>query len=337
MPRTSPLRLEQIADRSTLTLAFGRAARGRSGQRAVEAFRGDLEGSLRRLQEGLLSGDAPQGRFTRFEVHDPKRRTIEAPCFPDRVVHHAMMAHMAPFLDRTLVADTFACRPNKGTLAAVRRAQHHQQRWPFWVKVDVRSYFHSIDHDILLGLLSRRFRASDVITLCERVLSRREGALGVGLPIGSLCSQHFANLYLDGFDRFLLQTLRVPGMVRYMDDVIWWCHSREQARDTLAAAMGWVAGERLLQLKPNVRIGRGADPLPLCGFQVERGRLGLSRRRRRRLVAALRRAERAFRLGQIGALGLVSRADSALAIGAHADALGWRRRVLAARPTLEAK
>jgi RNA-directed DNA polymerase len=335
MPRTSPISLDEVASLDTLSLAFGRAARGRGGRGPVEAMRADLHRALPALAEGLRAGTAPLGLFSRFEVRDPKRRLIEAPCFADRVVHHAMMAHMGPVIDKGLIDDTFACRVGKGNLAAARRAQQQQRRWPWWVKVDVRAYFHSVDHGVLLDLLARRFRRPCLLGLCGRVLARRQGPPGLGLPIGALTSQHFGNLYLDGLDRFLSQGLRVPAMLRYMDDVVWWARSRAEAEDSLAAARAYLLQQRGLVLKPSARVGRQADPLPLCGFQVRRGRMGLSRRRRRRLVAALRRAERGFRRGLLSPGALVRWADAALAIGAHADALGWRRRVLSARPPLE--
>ena len=60
-----------------------------------------------------------------FRIHDPKPRLIHAPAFRERVLHHALMAHAGPVLDRALVFDTYACRVGKGTLAAVRRCQQH--------------------------------------------------------------------------------------------------------------------------------------------------------------------------------------------------------------------
>lgn len=65
-----------------------------------------------------------------------------------------------------------------------------------------------------------------MLALCKRILAQRPGPQGRGLHIGALTSQHFANTYLDGFDRFLLEQQRVCAMVRYMDDVVWWCQKQ---------------------------------------------------------------------------------------------------------------
>jgi hypothetical protein len=121
------------------------------------------------------------------------------------------MLHVGPVLERALVDDCYACRLGKGSLAAVRRAQHHLQRFPWFVKTNIRAYFASIDHHRLGQLLGRRLKDPAVLALCKRILAQRPGPQGRGLPIGALTSQHFANTYLDGFDRFLLEQRKRPS------------------------------------------------------------------------------------------------------------------------------
>ncbi len=98
------------------------------------------------------------GHFQSFRILDPKPRLIHTPCFRERVLHHGLMVQMGPILDRSLISDTVACRPGKRTLAPVRRAQHHARRSPFYVKVDMRSYFDSVNHYTLETRLARRFK-----------------------------------------------------------------------------------------------------------------------------------------------------------------------------------
>lgn len=336
MPRRSAIDVAAIANMETLAGAFWQAARGKHDAPDVMRFAADLGGELARLGADIVEGRAPEGRWTTFTIRDPKERRILAPCFRDRVVHHAMMAHLGPVLERSLIDDTFACRQGKGTLAAVQRAQQHVRRFPWFVKVDVRAYFASIDHDILLALLRRRFKRSSVLDLCARVLERAPLPPGRGLPIGALTSQHFANAYLDGLDRLLLETLKVRAMVRYMDDVVWWCDSATQAKETIAAAQSYVMRERRVELKPNAMIGRSAHGLPFLGFRVLPGTLRLSLRRRRRYAAARARWERSFADGRIDARALQEGYAAALAITAHADARAWRARDLARRPSVDA-
>lgn len=221
-------------------------------------------------------------------------------------------------------------------LAAVHRAQHHLRRFPWFVKADMRAYFASIDHAPLRALLRRRFSNPWLLRLCDRVLARTPDGPGRGLPIGALTSQHFANAYLDALDRHLLETLGVCGMVRYMDDALWWCNSRQEARESLRSARRFVLEARGLELKACAQIGRSVDGVGFLGFRVRRGTLGLSRRRRVRYARARARAEAAFRAGTIDAVGLQRAYAAALAITAHAESTAWRRGELRARPPVDA-
>lgn len=336
MPCRSPVTLADVTTLDTLTSAFWQASRGKSEREDVRHFASYLHASLGQLANDILCGRAPEGRWTSFQIHDPKPRRILAPCFNDRVLHHALMMHMGPVLERALVDDTFACRRGKGTLAAVLRAQHHVRRFPWFVKADARAYFASIDHAPLRGILHRRFKDPGLLALCDRILDRTPDPPGRGLPIGSLTSQHFANAYLDVLDRFLLEKLRVRAMVRYMDDVVWWCDSREAAKETLAAAKAFAAATRGIELKPSAMIGRSTQGLPFLGFRVLAGTLRLSLRRRRRYTAARRRWESAFVDGLVDARGLQAGYGAALGVTAHAEATAWRTAELARRPTVDA-
>lgn len=336
MPRRSAVGLSEVASLDTLATAFWQASRGKQHHADVQRFAANLDVELVELARDIIYGRAPEGRWTQFYIYDPKLRQILAPCFRDRVVHHALMLHMGPVLERALVADTFACRPGKGTLAAVLRAQHHVRRFPWFVKADVRSYFASIDHAPLRGVLRRRFKDPGLLAMCDRILERTPLPPGRGLPIGALTSQHFANAYLDVLDRYLLETLRVSAMVRYMDDVVWWCDTRDEAKRTLAAARAFVLRERTVELKPTAVIGLSERGLPFLGFRVLPGALRLSLRRRRRYTAARSRWETAYAAGVVDACGLQAGYSSALAITAHADATAWRVAEMARRPTIDA-
>lgn len=333
MPRRSKVTLAHIAEFDTLSHALWRTRRGGRGDLPPGT---DPASWLAELGNDLRSGRAPEGRFLAFEIHDPKRRSILAPCFRDRVAHHAMIVHLGPVLERALVDDTYACRVGRGSLAAVRRVQHHLRRFPWFVKADMRAYFASIDHERLLAVLHRRFANRGVLRLLAATLERSPmGETGRGLPIGSLTSQYFANTYLDGLDRYLLEHLRVQGYTRYMDDWVWWCPCRDEARRTRDAVIAWAQSERGLEVKSPVQIGRSEQGVSFLGFRVRRGSLRLSRRRKRRYAAARRKAERAY-LEDGDAMKLQAAYDAALAITLHADATSWRRRELQARPPLEA-
>lgn len=320
----SAVDLAAIADWNTLTAAYHRAALGKTDRAEVQRFQATLYRQLAALREDILAGNPRLHPMREFRILDPKPRLIHAPVFRDRVLHHAVIAHAGPELERSLVFDTYACRLGKGTIAAVQRCQHFARRYPWYGQIDIKSYFANIDHQILAGLLERRFKNRGLLAFLRRMVAAHTAEPGNGLPIGALTSQHFANFYLDGCDRFLLESRKVRGMVRYMDDTVWWAESKEAVRDTLKAVRDFLQVHRRLEIKQPVRIGRSALGLSFCGFRILPGAILLSRRRRQRYAAVRARWERAFSTGQIDARGLQAGYASALGMTAAADARTWR-------------
>lgn len=201
MPRRSGVGLTAVANHDTLARALWRAAKGKRHRPEVARFLANTERELAALQRDILAGDVEVGIMRSFTIRDPKPRTIHALQFRERVLHHALMEVVGPVLERALVADTFACRLGKGSLAAVVRAQQHIRRFPWYVQIDIRAYFASVDHARLQRALRRRFKNAGLLALCDRIISAFAVTPGRGLPIGALTSQHFANFYLDPLDR----------------------------------------------------------------------------------------------------------------------------------------
>ena len=323
--KRSRVSLEDIADWETLNIAFGRAALGKRGRGDVEAFRADLDRNLGHLRQSLLDENYAPGPMRSFSIRDPKPRMIHAPAFRDRVVHHALMAHMGPVLDRSLIADSYACRVGKGSHAAVARAARLSRRADWFIHADIGQYFASVDHGVLIGQLERKFSDHGLMRLVGRILAAHHP--NSGLPIGALTSQNFANFHLGEVDRLISEHSCSLGYVRYMDDMVWWADNAEACRDVLHDLRAKLAEMRLaLKLGPEPR--RSRDGMTFCGFRVFPGRVLLAKRARRRFMGQLSAAECAFQAGQIDEAELQQRVDPVLATIAHADAREWRRSLL---------
>lgn len=326
------LDIEAIAQWDNLVVAFHRAAMSASNHQPVTEYRRRLEYELGGLRRGLLNGDYPVGRMRCFSIHDPKPREIHAPVFEERVLHHALMAQVGPVLDRALVDDTFACRKGKGTHAAVRRCQQHLRRFPYFVQVDIEAYFANIDHMILTGLLQRKFKDAGLLAFLARVIQAYEHTPGKGLPIGALTSQHFANYYLAGLDRFLSNHTRVRGMVRYMDDVIWFCEGAAQAREQLAAVDYYLFDKLKLCRKQNFRSGPSPRGTLFCGYRILPGAVLLSRRKKRRYHERRKFWEQACLNGDISIHKLQHCIAAVIGMTQLADVVSWRKAQLARHP-----
>jgi len=326
------IRLADIAAIDNLTLAVWKASRSKRHRPDVIRFTTQLDQHLKQLAQDILQANVPYARYREFHIHDPKERLIHAACFEDRVLHHAIMNLAEPVFERTLVPTTYACRPEKGVHRAVAQVQANLLRYPWYVKTDISGYFPSIDHQILQGLLQRRFKGGDFLSLLWRIIDSYHAQLGKGLPIGSLTSQHFANYYLDSADRFLLEHLKVQAQVRYMDDTLFWCNSRAEANEKLAALREYLRVERQLQIKPNSQINRSNVGVTYCGYRILPGAILLSRRKRQRYQQLRRQWEQAWLNGQITELALQQVYQSAYAITLHADSQAWRKQNLQLYP-----
>jgi hypothetical protein len=326
MMKRTTIRLEDIASWHNLTVAVERAARGKRYNPEVMAFLEHCDDNLRLLQAQILDGTVSVGVMTRFHIRDPKPRVIHAPCFRERILHHAVMAYVGPELEQALIDDTFACRIGKGPLAAVHRCQQHLRRFPWYAKLDVRQYFANIDHTVLLQHLWRRVKSPPLLALLERIIEAHHDSPGKGVPIGALTSQAFANFYLNPLDRFLLERCRVAGLVRYMDDFVFWEGSRANVRDIVRRAGDFLQDELKLIAKDTLQVNQSVRGLTMCGYRIFAGVIRLARSRRKRYVRAKRYWEHQFHAGRINARGLQRGYAAALAITAHADAASWRRR-----------
>ena len=276
-----------------------RAARGKRRKLGIARFLADLEPEILALQRALRAGTWRPGRPTTFEIHDPKRRTITAAPFPDRVVHHALIDVLEPVLDARMIEDSFACRRGKGTHAALDRGQRLLGRFGWFLKLDVAGFFGSLDHGVVLETLQRVLKDRAVLELCETIV-RAGGPHGTGLPIGNLTSQWFANLTLDRLDHHVKERLGVRGYLRYMDDFVLFADTKPELSSARAALEAFLATPLHLRLKERATIlAPASEGLPFLGWRVYRGMRRLRPQNLRRVKARLRRRGWQLRTGEI--------------------------------------
>lgn len=288
---------ERIFAFDTLLEAFWRARRRAAASDEVRAFEGELFESLARLRRQAWDGSLELGRFRSFEICDPKRRRIHAPVFEERVLHHAVCSIIGPRIERSLIDRTYACRKGLGTHAALGAARALARTNPFVAKLDVRGYFDSIDHDVLLERLERLFKDARLLRLLERIVRSYQVSVGRGIPIGSLCSQTFGNLYLAPFDRVASADPGVGAYVRYMDDALVFGDSKAGVARSARAAMA--ATHALGLTWKAVHVFAVARGFPFLGWSIAPHGARLTAARKRRARARLRGLGRAWDRGRI--------------------------------------
>lgn len=325
--KTSRLTLEEIADWQNLCVAAWRASRGKRSRPEVAAFFERFERNISELGEDIRNGRLSLGMARRFLIRDPKVRLITAPCFRERVLHHAVMGPVAPVLQRAMVDDTFACIPERGTLKAVNRAQSHGRRFLWFVKMDIRRYFPSIDHVRLNAALRRRFRNPGIHQLFQQIIDAYPDQPGRGLPIGALTSQWFANYYLDPLDRFLLSDGRVRGIVRYMDDFAFWTNDSRAATDLVPRIREFLRDALGLAAHDDAPVQRSSQGISMCGYRVYPGIVRIAASRRRRFRKSLSDWEDRWRAREIDGLKLQRVADSIYGMTTGAATRSWFDRI----------
>lgn len=326
-------------------LAAARAAlRGKRGSAPGATFLADLEHEVVALQRELRAGDYQPGAYHYFAIQDPKPRVVACAPFRDRVVHHAIVRVVEPLFERRFIEDSFACRRGRGTHAAMRRAAGFARRFAFVLECDVRRYFASIDHEILLGQVARVVDDERLLALVRRILASHADGESAdwhggglfdgrfrphGLPIGNLTSQFLANVYLSPLDHLAKHGLRARGYVRYMDDFLLFAHDRATLQAWKRAVEEGLRALRLVLHPDKVRLRPTALGADFVGFVLfSDGRIRVRRASVRRFERRHRRERFAVERFGADASVLTARVRSWVAHTSHARSRGLRRAVL---------
>jgi RNA-directed DNA polymerase len=284
-----------------------------------------------------------------FVARQPKAREIHAADFRDRVVHHVLVPRLEALFEPVFIHDLYSNRVGKGTHAAVERlgsfmrAVSDNGNRPAWfLQLDIRNFFNSIDQALLFRFINRRLKKvvdGGVITSAEawdlswltRVLLKQDlkaetvyrctprelaqvpehkrltaAPPGRGLPIGNLTSQFFANVYLNALDQFVKHHLRCRQYLRYVDDFVLLHPDREQLRDWERQIEVFLGKELMLALKPERQLRPVRDGADFLGYIVRPH----YRLVRRRVVGNLRERLVAFERAQVTASSLRLPADA---------------------------
>jgi retron-type reverse transcriptase len=315
----------RLSSPENLREAFNKAARGRSADAVVIAFRKNFDANIEALREQFLSRRFTLGRYHFFTIRDPKVRTICAAAFPERVLHHAIMNVCEPVFEAYHIADSYACRKNKGNARAVERAQQFSKRHAWYLKLDIAKYFDNIDHGIALELLARRFKDTALLSLFATILNSYHTAPGKGLPIGNLFSQHLANLYLGVLDHWLKEERRVKAYLRYMDDFLLFADDPASLRKELDAITRYLCDTLCLRLKYNIQLNRVALGVPFLGYRVFPACVRLNARSKYRFSEKYRNYERLYCEGRWSEKELSVHMESLCAFTQQSDSLAFRR------------
>lgn len=223
------MKYHELVTAENLFSAWYTFRKGKQNKRDVMEFERNLEDNIFQLLDELNTKNYKHRGYSTFHVYDPKFRIINKACVRDRVVHHLVHDFLEPIFQPIFIHHSYACQKEKGIHKAVeklsntlRQASRNYTRRLWSLKLDIKKFFDSIDHDILLQLFKRKIKDRDTLWFLEKIVQSYDSSqgLGMGLPIGNLTSQIFANIYLSELDYHTKRILRERFYFRYADDFI---------------------------------------------------------------------------------------------------------------------
>lgn len=318
-------------------------------------FEFNLETEIISLEKALKSHTYHPQRFSVFVVSEPKVREIFAAAFADRVVHHLLCNFLQPVFDPKFIFDSYACRTGKGTHKAVRRLFYFTRKihaFPknqrYYLQADIQNFFCSINHNILFELIEKRVRDPEILWLAKVIIFHdcaqdpvKKGQLslfsrvpphkslfnappGVGLPIGNLTSQFFANLYLNELDQFIKHRLKCRYYIRYVDDFVILGESKDNLMKIKKEIEIFLSQKLKLALHPQKqKIAPISSGIDFLGYFVKPTHILV----RRRVVKNFKKKLFSFQSSKVDLVYALSCVNSYYAHFCHADSYRLRVRL----------
>lgn len=233
--------MEKITTLEKLNNAFYSCSKGSRWKEATQRYQANLLTNNLQLQEDLRNGTyrvSPTSNFTLNERG--KIRKIEAPAIRDRIVQKILCNEiLVPQLTKPLIYDNYASLENRGTSFARKRIAILLQRFlrehdnGYVLQIDIKSYFGSIDHEILKKMLHEQLKEpKEVMDLIDYIADTSSDS-DKGLNLGSEAPQIFAIYYLSPIDTYIKTVRGIKYYGRYMDDMFIFGESKEELKELL--------------------------------------------------------------------------------------------------------
>jgi len=277
--------IDKVYAPANLYAAFAKvkANKGAAGvdHQTVETFERDLERNVERLHEGLREGTYEPQAIRRVWIPKPggsEKRPLGVPTVRDRVVQGSVRQVIEPIFERDFAEHSYGFRPGRGCKDALRRVDHLLKAgYTYVMDADLKGYFDSIPHDLLLTRVKEKIADGRVLGLIEEFLtqgvmeSMRRWTPERGTPQGAVLSPLLANLYLNPLDHRMQE--QGIEMVRYADDFVILCRTEAEARHALAIVEEWTKanGLTLHPEKTHIVDTTQRGGFDFLGYHFERG------------------------------------------------------------------
>jgi retron-type reverse transcriptase len=343
---------EKICDFENLHAAYLEARKCKRYRDEVLSFTANLEENLFSIQNELLHQTYVVGRYREFFVHEPKKRLVMALPFRDRIVQWALYLVVNPIVTKGYISDSYACITDRGAHEAVAKVHYWMnlmskpEEEVYYLKMDISKYFYRVDHSLLMKILQRRFPDEQLLWLFQTIIDCEETPFGlpigcdfsdseriydVGMPIGNLSSQLFANLYLNEIDQYIKRELQVRYYVRYMDDMIILSHDKAWLHTYKDLIDAYLRVYLRLSLNNKTAIRPAALGLLFCGYRIWATHIKLSKASARKMKRRLRMVQHMYAKGEIELTTAMSTVTAYFGLLKHCDSYHFKQAIFGDR------
>lgn len=293
---------EKFISDANIELAIKNASRGKRKRKSVKRR---LENPNFKAEIKYYATHFINRKHNPKQIYDGiqrKKRTIIVPAFDEQVIHHMLINVLKPIFMRGMYQHSYGSIPKRGGLkgkkAIERFIKHHSKSCKYVLKTDIKKYFDSIPHDILIEKLEKIIHDERIMAILREIIN----VIPVGLPLGFYTSQWLANWYLQGLDHYIKEELHAPFYARYMDDKVIFCSNKRKLHKMIESINEYLKGLGL-KLKENWQIFKFDYNgkyrfLDFMGYRFYRNRTTL---RKSIMIKLTRKARKIYRKEKVNA------------------------------------
>lgn len=305
--------------------------RGKRKRKDIQIFERHLEDNIFQLQHQLTTLQYRPDHYHHFYVSDPKQRHISKASVKDRLVHQAVYDVLVSIFDHKFIFHSLSSRIGKGTHIGVlklrqmiRKVSSNGKKSCYALKMDVKRFFDSISHEILRTLIQKHIQDENAMTIINLIIDsfkiREEKYGNIGIPLGNVTSQLFANIYLHELDDFIKQRLRERHYLRYCDDFIILSQDECHLKALIVSIQEFLTEDLHLELHPKkVTIRKLNQGIDFVGYVLFERYTLMRTRTKQRMKRRLQAAHSDYLVGKIDVASLDQRIQSYLGILSHAN------------------
>ena len=300
---------EKMLNPELIKYAIRKAAQGKTKRRNIAAILDNIDVYAEKIRALLESGSlvlSENRQMTRYDHSCGKMRTITVPKFyPDQIIHWVVMLVLEPVIMKGMYRYSCGSVPRRGGMEAKRFVERviRKGKVRYVAQLDIRKFFDTVKPAILISLFRRKIKDERFLELLQKILENG----GDRLPIGYYTSQWFSNFYLERFDHYVKEQLKVEEYVRFADDMLLFGTNKRKLRRQVQAIDEYLRTTLGVSLKGNHQVWKiHSRPISFVGFLFYKNRTLLRKKIYFRICRRLRKVKKTGYITVKQAQGLLS-------------------------------